>query len=136
MHVLNQGLLFRQYRTQKHTQKNSRDMSNLSQPNLIKQIREYKQSRSSDLTGKGHMRFQSMPCNQLAGIQKIRDKKLCSPIILKKFENEEVPQQMTDDQNNRAITIISDLKHVAHQKRNRVYQKNLNNLNRQQSLNL
>ena len=76
------------------------------------------------------MRFQSMPCNQLAGVQKIRNKKLCSPIILKKFENEEVPQQMTDDQNNKAITIISDLKHVAHQKRNRVYQKNLNNLNR------
>ena len=44
----------------------------------------------------------SLPCD--AGLQGIQNKKLCSPIICKKFENQEIPQS---DEFNRKQKIFS-----------------------------
>ena len=66
-----------QYRTQKQ----SRDFSR--ENNLIRQIRVYKAARLTQ------GRFLSMPCE--AGLLKIRNKKLCSPITCKTMDNEEIP---------------------------------------------
>ena len=101
-----------QYRTQKHTQNSSRDFGNHSRVgsnNVFKKIRaeqQYHQATRSSIGQQraqkaemcrpvfSHGRFMSLPCNQLAAIQKIKDKKLASPVkrqIYKGDNNDDIP---------------------------------------------
>jgi Rod binding domain-containing protein len=82
-----------QYRTQKHTQKNSRDFGNATQRgiglnnNLFRQIRQYKNQRGGSQGQFDSNRFSSNvsamaigQCTMQAGLQGIKDKKLASPL--------------------------------------------------------